>query len=222
MNKLQHTTRAPRRRRAAAGAAALTGALLLAACTGGGTTEEGGASPSGPSSAPEEVVTQTTVAALTGRLDQAAQDQLAAAVTDVVDGWLDQAYLGEFPRTDFGPAFAGFTPGAAALAQQQPDLMTSAAIAGQIEQAEATAREVALDVLAVKGQPVGVMARVNLAFETTGTLAGPQQVTGTLDLTPVDGQWRVFGFDIASTTASTPVAPASPASPTSTTSEETQ
>lgn len=194
-------------------AATVTAVTLLAACTGGGSTDE----ESGPSGSPSEqgpLPTATTIAAVTGRLDQAGQDAVAQAVTEVVDRWVDAAYLGEFPRTDFSAAFADFTPGAAAKAQRLPG-MTSAPIADRIEKAEATTREVGLDVLAVSGRPAGVTAVVNVAFETTGTLAGPQQVTGRLDLTPGDGGWKVFGFDIVSTTSG--AAPAAPA-----TSEETQ
>lgn len=186
-------------------AATLAAGALLTACTGGTTDED--AAPSGTAGPEGPLATETTIAALTGRLDQAGQDAVAEAVTEVVDDWIDAAYLGEFPRADFAPAFAGFTPGAAAKAQRLPG-MTSAPIADRIEAAEATAREVGLDVLAVRGQPAGVTAVVNLTFETTGTLTGPQQVTGRLDLTPAEGTWKIFGFDITSTTGTAPAAPA--------------
>ena len=218
--KTPHSARVVRRvlspatTRATAVALAVVLSSGLAGCSGDDDKQE---KPSAAAS-PSPVTTQTSVAALTGRLTPDAQEQLTAAVTKVVDDWFDAAFLGDFPRSDYAPAFGAFTDGAATKARQHLDLLTGAAIADRIDHAEATARTVGLDVLAVKGKPVGVTATVDLAFATTGTLAGPQRVTGTLDLTPVDGQWRVFGFDIASTTA-TAAAPAAPASTTATTEE---
>jgi hypothetical protein len=141
------------------------------------------------------------LAKVTGRLPGPARQQVVEGVTRVVDGWLEAAYLGDFPRTDFAPAFAGFTPGAAARARRDAALMTNAALSPRIEQATATARTLSLDVLSVRQRPVGVTATVDLAFQTTGTVSGAQHVRGTLDLTPTGSGWRVFGFDITRTPA---------------------
>jgi hypothetical protein len=46
-----------------------------------------------------------------------------------------------------------------------------------------------------------VTATVDLAFETSGAAAGAQQVTGTLELTPVGGGWKIFGYRISRTPA---------------------
>jgi hypothetical protein len=200
-----------RRRTARAAGAVLTCAIGLTACSSGGDDTSSGTRPRTSASAgtDEEVTTQTAIATVTGRLAQDQRDALTAAVTQVVDGWLEGAYLGEFPRTDFSAAFAAFTAGAAAKAQRELPLLSNAAISDRIRTAEATRRSVSLDVLAVRQRPVGVTARVDLAFETTGELAGPQQVTGTLDLTPDGGGWKVFGFDVTRTPV--PAAPASAA-----------
>ncbi|MFT4286651.1 hypothetical protein [Nocardioides sp.] len=177
---------------------ALTGGLL-AGCSGsdGGGTPGAGGSAGGETPAP--VVTVTTVGALTGDLDQAGQDQVSEEVGTVVDGWLDGAYLGDFPRTDFTDAFASFTPGAAERAQQQLDLMTNASLTAEAT-VEAVSRSVSLDILAVKDKAVGVTASVDLV------LAAGEEISGTLDLTPTNGGWQVFGFEITRTptTGSTP------------------
>ena len=199
-----------RRRTARLAGALLAGGICLSACSIGDHDKPSGAVPSSGASsdgAPAAVTTQTTIATVTGRLPADRRDQLTDAVTRVVDGWLDGAYLGDFPRADFSGAFSGFTRGAAAKAQRSLPLMTNAAISDRIESAQATSRSVSLDVLAVRQQPVGVTATVDLAFETTGSLTGAEQVTGTLDLTPDGDGWKVFGFDVTRT----PTAPASPA-----------
>ncbi len=173
---------------------AVTAALLLAALAGcSGTSDSDDEQSGGPSDAGTSapVVTVTSVASLTGDLDQTAQDQMSQAVTEVVDGWLDAAYLGEFPRTDLSDAFADFTTGAAQRAQSQLDLMSNASLSGE---ASAVSRTVSLDVLAVGQKAVGVTATVDLVY---GGDAADGEVTGSLDLTPTDAGWRVFGFEIS-------------------------
>lgn len=195
--------------------ATLTAAALaaaLAGCNGGDDRSSGEAGPGSPgspgssgSAGSQAVVTVTTVDTLTGQLDQTAQEQLAGAVTSVVDDWFEGAYLGDFPRADFTTAFAGFTPGAAKLARKQVALMTNAVVSDQIEAAEAVSRSVSLDVLAVEQKAAGVTATVDLVFTTSGgsgqtaegsTEGSTEEVTGTLDLTPAGSGWKVFGFDI--------------------------
>jgi hypothetical protein len=183
-------------------AAALVSVLTLAGCSSGNDGTPGGSRPrSGGAAATETdpASAPATVATVTGRLGADRRAALAGAVTQVVDGWLEGAYLGDFPRTDYSAAFSGFTPGAAARARHQLALMSNTDISDQIETAEAVRRSISLDVLSIKQKPVGVTATVDLAFETTGALAGPQQVTGTLDLTPDGSAWKVFGFTISRT-----------------------
>lgn len=189
-----------RRGTASALAAVLACGIALTGCSG--KSEEkpaaaGTTSPASPATGPAKVTTQAAVTTVTGNLGATGRDALAAAVAKVVDGWLDGAYLGDFPRADYQAAFAGFTPGAASKAQRDLKLMTNAGISDRIATAEATKRSISLDVLSIKQRPVGVTATVDLTFNTTGALAGAQQITGTLDLTPAGSGWRIFGFDIS-------------------------
>lgn len=177
-------------------AATLAIALGAAAC-GGGATPSGDASSSAPPD--RAVATQVTYGTVTGKLDQARRTRLAHAIGRLVDGWWDAAYLGgTYPRdaSSFKDAFPGFTTEAAAEAAKKPGLMTNADIAGKVDGLEAIRRVVALDPLVVKGRPVGLTARVWLAFHTTGQLTGKEVVSGSLSITPEKGQWRVFAFDI--------------------------
>jgi hypothetical protein len=181
-------------------AAVLACGIALTGCSGKSDdkpTGGGATSTPSPSAAPAAVTTQAAVAKVTGQLGAAGRVALAAAITKVVDGWLDGAYLGDFPRADYKTAFAGFTPGAAGKAQRDLKLMTNAAISDRITTAEATKRSISLDVLSIKQRPVGVTATVDLTFETTGALAGAQRITGTVDLTPDRSGWQIFGFDIS-------------------------
>jgi hypothetical protein len=185
-------------------AALLACATTLAGCSSGSddTPEvRRPASSASPSPTPPAEVQHAAVATVTGRLGAARRDELATAVAKVVDGWWDGAYLGDFPRTDYAAAFAGFTPGAAAKAHRDLALMTNSAISDRIRTAKATKRSISLDVLSVEQHPVGVTATVDLAFDTTGTVTGPQEVTGTLDLTPEGNGWKIFGFSITRTPA---------------------
>lgn len=196
-------------------AAVLTCGLLLAGCSGGSDHKPGAggsASPTADAGGTDQTSAAATLDHLTGRLGPARRDALVEAVTRVVDGWLDGAYLGDFPRSDYAAAFAGFTTGAAAKAQGDLAMMTNSDISDRIEKATATRRSISLDVLAIKQKPVGVTATIDLAFETTGALAGAQEVTGTLDLTPDGDGWKIFGFQISRTPAApAATAPASPA-----------
>ncbi|SFB72870.1 hypothetical protein SAMN04487968_101181 [Nocardioides terrae] len=205
-----------RRRTTRVLAAILVSGITLAGCSTGDHDERSGdasaRSDGASDGADAATAARAQVATVTGRLPAAGRDALAEAVGSVVDDWLDAAYLGDFPRSDYSAAFAAFTPGAAVKAQGDLALMTNAAISDRLDKADATSRSVSLDVLAVKQKPVGVTATVDLAFETEGALTGPQEVTGTLDLTPDGDGWKVFAFDITRT----PAAPAAPASPTET------
>ena len=198
----------------AATAAVLACGVALAGCSSGSDEKRAGgvakASPSASAST-DPTSTPAVVATVTGRLPAEQRTALAKDVAQVVDRWLDGAYLGDFPRTDYAPAFAGFTAGAAAKAQRQLALMSNAPVSDRIDSATATRRSISLDVLAVGRRAVGVTARVDLAFGTTGRLAGPQEVTGTLDLTPAAGGWKVFGYRVSRTPVPAATAPASPA-----------
>ena len=129
-------------------------------------------------------------------IDAARQAKVLASVTAVVDPWFDEAFLGDFPRSDFSAAFAEFTKDAAADAQRDLDVLTSSGIADQIDSATATNRRVRLDVFAPKGHPRGVTANFVLDFDTTGDLEEHLRVHGSLYLAKDKGEWKVFGYDV--------------------------
>jgi hypothetical protein len=182
--------------------AALVSATVLAVLAGAVACDSGddiGSRENGPSSGRADdtppVTTVITIEHAEG-MDPAHETKVLGGVGAVVDRWFDGAFLGSFPRSDFSAAFTGFTPGAAADAQRDADLMSNAGIADQIESAEATNRRVRLRVFAPDGHPRGVTAYFVLDFATTGDLEERLRVHGALYVAKDEGEWKVFGYDV--------------------------
>jgi hypothetical protein len=188
----------PRARSALVSAVALVLLGGVAGCDSGDDIQgdgEKGSSTSDRAEDSPEATTVTTVERGEG-LDPARQAVVAEKVTAVLDPWFDNAFLGDFPRSDYSAAFAGFSAGAAEDAQRDLDVMTSSAIADQIESATATNRRVRLDVFAPDGHPHGATANFVLDFTTTGEVEQRLRVHGSLYLAKYKGAWQVFGYDV--------------------------
>jgi hypothetical protein len=186
----------PRARSALVSGAAL---LLLAGAAGCDSGDDiGNSSDASPGShASEDPGVETVITIEHGEgMDAARQAKVLDAITAVVDPWFDEAFLGDFPRSDFSPAFTAFTKDAAADAQRDLDIMSSSGIADEIDSATATNRRVRLDVFAPGGHPRGVTANFVLDFDTTGGLEQHLRVHGALYLAKDKGEWKVFGYDV--------------------------
>lgn len=174
---------------------------LLAGCSGDepATRQSPSASPTPtPSAAPAPSArpTDIRIAGVRGKLSRERRHRVVRAVGNVVDRWIDGAYLGAPPRGDISPALADFTRGARAEARRDRALLSNAQLRG-VRSVTATRRKVRLDVLAVGGRAVGVTARVNLAIRIDGARPGRDFVSGALYLTPQKGRWNVFGYDLS-------------------------
>ncbi len=137
-------------------ARAVAGVVLLAsaaaACSGSDVTSDSGPDdPAGSSVTETPVVTDVAFGKITGALPGKAKDELSDQIQEVVDGWFDAAYLGD-GASDGDDAWPGFTPGAAADARADGDLMSNRGLTPGTE-VEAKKRAVKIDVLAVKKQP---------------------------------------------------------------------
>ncbi|KQW48377.1 hypothetical protein ASC77_06340 [Nocardioides sp. Root1257] len=149
------------------------------------------------SAATPEVVTDVSIGKLAGKLPTARRAALADDVQQVVDGWIDAAYLaGDYPRTDFSDSWPGFTAGARATASRDGDLMSNRDIGASIDAVEPEKRQVVLDVLSVRKKPVGVTAHVVVRFATSGDTTKDVRVAGRLYLTKGTHGWQVFGYDV--------------------------
>lgn len=192
------------RRRVAVPTAALVlglslGVTTLTACSGDDGDQPDQKSSSSSGSAPDHQGIDTTVevGAVEGKLGKGPAHDVAAKVAKVVDGWIDAAYVGgDYPRSDFGKVYPGFTPGAAALAAKQKALMSNATVGGKVDEVTAVRRVVSVDLLAPKGKAAGATAHVNLVIKLSGDIDRTDQVRGRLALTPTKDGWRIFGFDI--------------------------
>ena len=179
---------------------ALVAAATASALSGCSSDDDSDGRAGDPTSVVEGVdALGTTVQAgkLVGELDRAKHDRVLAKVGDVVDGWIDAAYVGgNYPRSDFDDAFPGFSEGAAEDARGDLDLTTNARLGEQSEAVEALRRRVTIDVLAAHGVAQGATARVVLAYATAGESPQLVKVTGRLFLTYQQG-WTVFGYDLS-------------------------
>ncbi|GEP37938.1 hypothetical protein NPS01_16010 [Nocardioides psychrotolerans] len=189
--------------RPARAASAITLALLLgvplSACSGGDSEPDA----SGPNAsagtdvdAPAPLETVATVGKVVGKLSGPRRARLKAQVTEVVDGWIDAAYLGSYPRTDFADAFPGFSQGAVADARTDGALMSNKAWGADLDEVVALQRRLTIDVLAPSDRAAGVTARVVLTMRLSGEVNRKERVGGSLFMTYRDGAWQVFGYDV--------------------------
>jgi hypothetical protein len=181
-------------------------AVTLAACSGDpddpsadpGDGDPGSSEAADPTEAPvPPVETEATMGKVTGRLPQEKRSKVRQQVAHAVDAWFDAAYVGgDYPRNDFADAWPGFTTGAESEARGDKALMSNQDIGADIAGVEATARQVTVDVLAVKGKPSGATARFVLKFHTDGDVQRKVEVRGRLFLTPESDGWHIFGYDV--------------------------
>ncbi len=178
-------------------AATLSVVLSVAGCSGGDDEEPAGPSRSGTSAGSTGIPSRVEVGEVAGKLGKGPARKVAADVAEVVDRWLEAAYVaGDYPRSKFGDAFPGFTKGAATLAGRQAGLMSNKAVGDDVDSVTAVRRVVRVDVLAPDGKAAGATAHVNLVIDLAGKVERTDQIRGRVLLTRSKGDWRVFGFDI--------------------------
>ncbi|WP_323794136.1 hypothetical protein [Nocardioides sp.] len=201
-----------RRRRASgrrAAAASLAAGVLVSAlvgCSAGESLSSSETVEAAPTTTPEPapLATVSVIGRVDGALAKSDRGPLRIRVTSAVDRWIDAAYSGDYPRSDFSNAFASFTKEARGRARQDAALLSNSGIGPRLETVVPVQRRVVLDVLAVKGRAVGVTAKVRLAFDLTGPLTDDRTrtdlVTGSLFLTfdksGGAAGWRAFGYDL--------------------------
>ncbi|WP_139980894.1 hypothetical protein [Nocardioides litoris] len=178
-------------------------AVLLTGCSGGDDSPGGPPGSSGGGGASASGLAETTATVRTvsgGKLSAKAQRTMTQELTAVVDAWFDAAYLGgEYPRDDFDDAFPGFTPGAAARAQGDRQLMSNRGVGPTTYAVAATTRQVEIDTLAEKGRTSTASVQFELGMDRTGETGSVRSevVTGHLYLTKSKGKgWQVFGYDV--------------------------
>jgi hypothetical protein len=195
-------------RRTAAAALLTTVGLAVAGCGGGDSSAPAAGAPSTAAQAPQasQVASKVTIGTVAGTVRRPYRKtfvkhrpHLRQQVGAAVDSWLDGAFVGvDYPRDSFPAAFASFTSAAEHEARRQQRLMTNWKYRHDIDGVTTRHRSVTLDVLAPRGRPAGVTARVHLVFTTSGDVKKRVSVTGRLFLAKgPQGGWRIFGYDVA-------------------------
>ena len=152
---------------------AVLAALVLGttgACSGGDDEPPAAERSAEPTEAtPEPAALAVTTGDLRGFLPKARHDRVVATVAEVVDGWVEQAWVaGPWPR-EVTDVWGAFTPGAAEQAQDEAALTSGAHYAQRVEAVLPTRRDVRVDVLARQGTPYAATARVTLDLDVTPT-----------------------------------------------------
>lgn len=154
------------------------------------------------------VPTEVTVGrVLGGRLPRQQRRRVTQQVTGLLDRYVEDAFLGEYPRGGFSAAFADFSREAARKARADRALLTNAGSGAQTQAVRPLRKRAVLYVLKPYRNVAGVTARIRVVFRQQLDRAADRRVTvsGRLLLSRTKaGPWEVFGYDVART--STPVA----------------
>jgi len=142
------------------------------------------------------VGTDITVGRVAGRLAPQKRQRLKRVAAEVVDGYLDGAFGGVYPRTDFSAAFADFRAGTRRRAEQDVARLTNAAIGAGLTSVVESRRRVRVDVLAPDGRLSAATVRFVLDLDTFGEVTQTMRVAGSLLVTNEQGAWKVFGYDV--------------------------
>jgi hypothetical protein len=134
-----------------------------------------------------------------GRLSPGRQRAVAAGVRRSLTTYVDGAFLGDYPRTDFTKAFAVFTRGSTGSARRDQALLTNRSLGASTASVRALRRTAYVSVLAPRGRVSGATAAVDLVFAVDRGDAPARRVhlTGRMLLTrDTKGRWAVFGYDL--------------------------
>lgn len=189
---------APPRRSVTGGVVVALLVLALTACEGGSPQSE-----PAPTSAQSVALSVETVAGAT-KIDDAARTAMETAVGDVLSQYVVRAFLGEFPRRGFVPAFESFTSGAARQAALDIDQLTASRVQDATAM-RATRLDARLSLFVGEDAVHGATATVLFAFEATMPDGRKRPVTlqGRFMLERDDDTWSVFGYDLAMDDGST-------------------
>lgn len=201
-------THHPTRRRRAL-AAGLTTTLLVAtaACTSDTPqAEEGATAPSQSAGAATTLEAKPVPWKLRSRsigerpLPRRRVAVIERQVGAVITSYVDEAFLGAYPRQSFRGAFDHFTGNAAVQARQDRDLVTNAAVGAEVEAVAPLVKRARLEMLVHRGVVAGLTARVRVVFrmEREDGTARRVTVAGRLLMNRNRrGAWQIFGYDLA-------------------------
>ena len=172
-------------------AAVVPWAVLLGACTDDDSPE-----PPPPTGEGNGVALEISLGPGAGDLTTEARDDLQNDVSAVLSTYVVEGFLGDYPRDDFVDVLDTFTSQAARKAVRYIDNITGAGFK-TAEEVVATRLQASISTFAPDREAEGVSAEVDFTFGVTEDDSTREvTVRGRLMLTPVDGQWKIFGFDL--------------------------
>lgn len=151
--------------------------------------------PKGGGNEQPEVTIVARPGVVTGKLPQARAANVSEKVCQVVDTWLDAAYLD--PATAFaGRKHPGFTKDLTVQARKDAATTSSRSLKGTVDSMTATRKAVRVDIFSPDRKPSGATARYRLVFTTAGEADSRYVARGVLNLSPGKNHgWRVFAYD---------------------------
>lgn len=199
--------------------------VITGACSGG---DEESPAPARPTASaeprPEPAALAVTTGSLQGYLSKTKHERVVADVTEVVDSWVEQAWVtGPWPREVNG-AWGVFTRGAAEQARKEAALTSGAHYAQRVDDVLPRRRDLRVDLLARQNTPYAATVRVTLDLDVTPTgealaaesaaatgAASPTvspstepggdvrsvKLRGRVFLTREKDGWKIFGYDLA-------------------------
>ena len=180
-----------RLRRFGLAAAVVVWVALLGACT-----DDDSPQPPPPTGEADSVALEISLGPGAEGLSTDARDDLQNDVSAVLSTYVVEGFLGDYPRDDFVDVLDTFTSGGARKAAQDIEKITGAGFK-TAEEVVATRLQASISSFAPDREAEGVSAKVDFAFGVTEDDSTREvTVRGRLMLTPVDGQWKIFGFDL--------------------------
>lgn len=185
---------------------ALLVVVLAGACAGlayvgfAALTGRDPAHPTQPAATPTEdpIVTNVAVGKVTGKLVEPQASEVTAELGGLVRDYLEWAYLGDYPRTDWSTPPPGFTARAGTLflkdMRKLPGLTNQPRGASLTKVSQVT-ENITLDVLAPRSELAGATGRYTISFQADDA-SGSTVVTaqGRLIMAVVDGSWQIVGY----------------------------
>ena len=172
-------------------------ATIVVAALLGGCTEP--PADDGPPAGPESAALRITTATGGNKLAEDQRTDVESAIGEVLSEYVEQAFLGDHPRTAYLPALDGFTDVAAELAAGDLEVLTAAGVE-DLAAVRATRLDSDLSLFVVDGDPLGATAWVDFDFDATLADDSTRRLIlrGRLLLTRTRDGWEVFGYDVRS------------------------
>lgn len=180
-------------------AGVLACALLLTGCTGAGDADRSDQERPGGESESATAPLHVELASVAGKVPRRQRAQIRTRITAVVGGYVRDAFLGDYPRTEYRGAFGGFTDAARSRARRDRGLLTHADRGARYVGVTPRRLQVRVHAFAPRRRVLGATARIRLVLlaERDDDTVQRVRVTGRLLLTRVrSGAFRVFGYDL--------------------------